>query len=136
MPAVNPNRKTGASANDSGLSADSADGVPQKIVLKLPQVRVLKALSESYLLTVSQIKEACGLSAQSGTVTNAINGIKEGSSHSGPFLGLVDLGLVERIDVNNEGILEKCLKITKAGRAALKEVGSELRPVKGKKEPQ
>lgn len=95
----------------------------EEMTLRLPQVRVLKALEGGGILTRTKMCERAGLSPISGTIWRALNGLKEGSSSGPPQLGLLALGYVEehKIEVE-EGMTEIAYRITSAGREALKQV--------------
>ena len=87
--------------------------------LKLPQVRVLAALAGGGAHTQHRLKDRCGFSAVSGTLTRIINGLREGSSSGAAHPGLLALGFVERHELDINGLAEACFAITPAGEEAL-----------------
>lgn len=110
--------------------------------LRLPQARVLRALlpndhndppSEWPLLTKTALGIRAGYSAISGSVTRALNGIKEGSSSGDPHKGLLDMKLCEVVVINVEGLQEDNYRITREGIRALFQFildGGKLPPVR------
>jgi hypothetical protein len=56
-----------------------------------------------------------GYTAISGTVTRALNGIREGSSSGDPHPGLLALGYVEEVVLDVEGLKEVNYQATAAG---------------------
>lgn len=87
--------------------------------LRLPQLRVLEVLSRGGAPTREMVRDECGFSPISGTLTTALNGIRAGSSSGRAHAGLIRLGLVEDLELDVEGRKERCLVLTDAGRAAL-----------------
>ena len=88
--------------------------------LRLPQVRVLRALAGGGALTRARLSVAAGYTAVSGTVTRALNGLKEGSSSGPAHPGLLALGYAEQHELELDGgETETVYVITAAGRAAL-----------------
>lgn len=92
--------------------------------LRVPQARVLKALVPEYsddppsewpLLSRAALGVRAGYTAISGTITRALNGIREGSSSGDPHPGLVARGLVEVLTVDVDGVREDNYRATKAG---------------------
>lgn len=90
--------------------------------LRVPQIRVLRTLTDGSLLTRSKINDRAGISQVSGTVWRALNGLKEGSSSGAPHLGLLALGYVEEHRIDVDGVEETGYMITKAGKDALRDV--------------
>lgn len=93
----------------------SGGGVP----LKIPQVRVMRALAGGAVLTRAKLQERAGYTAASGTVTRVLNGLREGSSSGAAHPGLLALGLVERVDLDVDGVTECGYALTAAGEARL-----------------
>ena len=95
--------------------------VHKAIRIKIPQARVLSVLMSGAALTRAKISQRAGFTELSGTVTRVLNGLKEGSSSGTAHLGIVALGLVERIELEVEvgAALETVYRITAAGRDAL-----------------
>lgn len=87
--------------------------------LRLPQLRVLAALAARGPMVRDRLKEACGFAPIAGTLTTALNGIREGSSSGTAHKGLLALGLVEDVAVDVDGLAERLLTLTPAGRLAL-----------------
>lgn len=96
------------------------------------QLRVLRALATGDALNRPKLCQAAGFSPTSGTITNALNGIRPGSSTGSPRLGLVQMGLVERLELDIDGAMEVAFVITAAGRQALADRGEELPPLRDK----
>ncbi len=105
----------------------SAKRMTHTTVLRTPQARVLAALqptdltdpvSEWPLVTRAQLGIRAGYTAISGTVTRALNGIREGSSSGDPHKGLLALGLVEEVVLDVEGVMETDYRATPAGVVA------------------
>ena len=101
--------------------------IPTTIRLRTPQARVLAALQPDAvsdplidwpLVTRAQLGVRAGYTAISGTVTRALNGIREGSSSGDPHPGLLALGLVEEIILDIEGVHEINYRATAAGVSA------------------
>jgi hypothetical protein len=99
--------------------------------LRLPQIRVLRVLAESpgALLTVAKIAESAGYSEISATVGQALRGVRPGSKYVKPRPGLVDMGLVERVVFDIDGLEEIDYRITPAGLAAMAEIERSGRPI-------
>lgn len=92
--------------------------------LRIPQLRVLCALmpenpdtywTEWPMLTRGDLGVRAGYTPISGSITRALNGLREGSSSGPPFPGLIALSLVEEVNVNLDGVQETNYRITKAG---------------------
>jgi len=111
--------------------------------LRVPQARVLLALqpdchedpfSEWPLLTRAMLGVKAGYTPLSGSITRALNGVRDGSSSGPPQRGLIELGMVEVISLNIEGLTEDNYRITPTGVTAissyLKENGGDLPPLK------
>lgn len=110
--------------------------------LRTPQARVLAVLQPVYpddqvsewpLVTRAQLGVRAGYTAISGSVTRALNGIREGSSSGDPHPGLLALGYVEEIELDVCGTVETNYRATTAGVIAYKEyLGSDgsLPPLK------
>lgn len=101
-------------------------------VPRLPQVRVLLALlprnpeypvSEWPILTHAALNRRCGYSPISTGVTRPMRGIRVGSSSLGKngtaYPGLIELGYVEVVKLNIDGVVEDNYRITREGIAAL-----------------
>lgn len=98
---------------------------PSPVDLRTPQARILGALRptdetepliEWPLLNREFLGVRAGYTAISGTVTRALNGIRESNKTSGvPHAGLVDLGLVEVVTVDVDGIKEINYRATLEG---------------------
>lgn len=116
---------------NSETTAQSSTTAPKESKLKLPQVRVLKALmprrpdfppSEWPLVTRQQLIVRAGFTKLSGSITRALNGIRPGNKTSGePHPGLIDKGFVEIIDLDIDGVTEANYRITRAGIVAYQE---------------
>ena len=90
------------------------------VKLKVPQARVLQALSSGACLTRPRIAQRAGFTELSGTVTRVINGLREGSSSGTSHLGILALGLVEREELEVDvGLTETVYRITELGREVL-----------------
>lgn len=110
--------------------------------LRIPQARVLRALlpadpsdppSEWPLLNRAGLGVGAGCTPTSGTITRALNGIREGSSSGDAHPGLLALGLVEEVAIDIEGRTEVNYRATLAGVAAYQAFvaqGGKLPPVK------
>ena len=94
------------------------------IPLRIPQVRVLRALmpmnpsdnpTEWPLLTRPMLGVAAGYTPISGSITRVLNGIHEGSSSGEAHPGLIELGLVESISLEIDGVTETNYCITSKG---------------------
>jgi hypothetical protein len=88
--------------------------------LLVPQARVLSGLYDgSPFLTREKMSLRAGYTAISGTVTRALNGLREGSSSGAAHRGIIDLGYVRAVEIDVDGATELAYQITDAGRAAL-----------------
>jgi hypothetical protein len=96
--------------------------------LRLPQIRVLRSLAEGQLLTRNKICRAAGFSTGSGTLNYALNGMKVSKANPRPHPGLVELGLITKIDLDIDGVVEVGYRITEEGLAALEEYGVAALP--------
>jgi len=92
--------------------------------LRTPQVRVLAVLmpddhtlplSEWRVVTSKQLGIRAGYSGTSGSITRALNGLREGSSSGKAHPGLLVLGLVEEVILDIDGVSETNYRITAAG---------------------
>ena len=101
----------------------------ETVKLRTPQARVLAALQPDDptdslwhwpTVTRAQLGIRAGYTAISGTVTRALNGIREGSSSGDPHLGLLALGYVEEVILDIEGTKEVNYRATQAGVRAYK----------------
>ena len=100
--------------------------------LRVPQARVLAALMPEYpvdekdppsewpVVTRAQLGVKAGYTATSGTVTRALNGIREGSSSGDAHIGLLARGLMEEIILDIDGVTEVNYRITATGISAYK----------------
>ena len=95
-----------------------------KIELRVPQARVLRALMPEHpddhvldwpVLNRAVLGVRAGYTAISGSITRALNGIRQGSSSGDPHLGLVALGLVEVREIDVDGVVEQSYRITTSG---------------------
>lgn len=102
--------------------------------LRTPQARCLAALqpvdvadpmSEWPLVNRAQLGVRAGYTAISGTVTRALNGIREGSSSGDPHPGLLALGLVEEVPVELDGVTETNYRATALGVTAYRAYAAE-----------
>ena len=103
-----------------------------KVKIRLPQIRALQALKSGELMTQVKICRACGFSEKSGTIRSIINGVPEGSSSGPARPGLVTLGLVDRVELDIEGVLEVVYRITDRGLARLEQEDRQLPPLRDK----
>lgn len=97
----------------------------EQIQLRVPQARVLRALMPKYpdddpiewpVFIRASLAMNAGYTAISGTITRALNGIRDTGNKSGePYLGLIDLGLVEVLHFDIEGRIEINYRITSKG---------------------
>lgn len=103
--------------------------------LKLPQRRILSVLSEGIGelpvilwpgLTRQRICERAGFSPTSGTFTNAMNGVREGSSTGKAHPGLLRLGLVRIYELDVDGAPETVYQLTEKGKIALQSIDKDL----------
>lgn len=94
------------------------------LALRTPQARVLRALMPANptdlphrwpTLTRAQLGVRAGYTAISGTITRALNGIREGSSSGDAHPGLLARGMIreERFDI--DGLVEVNYTITTLG---------------------
>lgn len=116
---------------------------PPETGLRTPQARVLRALMPDFpedpptewpLLTRAALGVKAGYTAISGTITRALNGIREGSSSGDSHPGLLARGLVEVEEIDIEGVSESNYRATAAGVKEYQEFiltnGDKLPPVK------
>lgn len=89
--------------------------------LQLPQARILRAL-EKKPLGRDELAKQIGFSSISGTITRAMNGIQEGSSSGAAQVGLLELGLVEKVRHRTRK-RSVVYVITEQGRAAMDGIG-------------
>ena len=113
-----------------------------KVKLRVPQARVLAALMPNYpddppsewpLLNRAVMAARAGYTGLSGTVTRALNGIREGSSSGDPQVGLIAGGLIDAVEIRVEGLMETNYRITSAGISAIQSYiaeGGKLPPVR------
>lgn len=96
--------------------------------LRVPQARLLAALLPPYpddppeewpLITRAVLAVRAGYTAISGSVTRALNGIREGSSSGDAHPGLRALGHVEVVEIDVDGLIEDNYRITPTGIAAI-----------------
>jgi DNA-binding MarR family transcriptional regulator len=91
--------------------------------LHLPQARVLRALEQSHphLLSRNDLAKHIGYSPISGTLTRALNGIRQGSSSGPTHPGLLKLRMIEKLRQHGRarGVV---YRITERGRCAMKGV--------------
>lgn len=95
--------------------------------LKTPQVRVLQALVDALLegrdaLGRAELNAACGWTKESGTLTRALHGLREGSSSGAAHAGLLTLGWVEAVELDVDGRAEVMWRVTDVGREGLAQV--------------
>ena len=93
--------------------------------LRVPQARILRALMPAYpedspsgwpMITRANLALCAGYSTVSGSVTRALNGIREYNKKSGdPHPGLIDRGLVECVELSIDGLNEINYRITHSG---------------------
>jgi hypothetical protein len=96
--------------------------------LKVPQARVLAALcpeagvDDPPLGTVPRaaLAEAAGILPTTGTINRVLNGIPDGSSSGASHPGLVETGLIERVELDLDGRATDSYRITRAGIAAVR----------------
>lgn len=97
---------------------------PSDLSLRTPQARILAALMPEYpedpvtewtLVNRRYLGIRAGYTPISGTVTRALNGIKEGSSSGDAHPGLLARGFVEEVVLVIEGTSEINYRITHAG---------------------
>ena len=100
------------------------DVTPQpKSALRVPQARVLRVLMPAPgadlidwpLVTRAQLGLRAGYTGTSGSVTRAMNGIREGSSSGDAHPGLLERGLVEVEVLDIEDVAEDNYRITPRG---------------------
>ena len=110
-----------------GTNGPTAQSRPAETGLRVPQARVLQALVPQYpedppsewpLMGRAYLGVRAGYTAVSGTITRALNGIREGSSSGDPHPGLLARGLVEEVPVDVDGVVEVTYRATAAGIAA------------------
>lgn len=118
----------------SGQLVDKND-----LSLRLPQVRVLHVLMpkdltapviEWVIVNRAQLSVRTGCTSISGTITRALNGIKEGSSSGRPCPGLLARKMIEEIVLDIEGVLEVNYRITPLGAKAYHEYINNHGPLK------
>lgn len=87
------------------------------------QARILVVLAEEECppLTKAALAEAAGFSPGSGTINSSLNGVPEGSSSGKPRLGLLEMELVYRVELDIDGVMEMVYFITPKGREALRD---------------
>lgn len=130
MPKITAPRVSGEVMRVPAMShADPAPSIPR---LRSHQLRILQVLGTEDALGRNGICTRIGWSATSGTFTNAMNGVKEGSSTGGAHPGLVRLGLVEKVELDIDGLVELVYRITEQGREALRLHGDELPDMRDK----
>lgn len=92
--------------------------------LRTPQARVLAALYPEYpedppsewpLVSRGQLNIRAGYTVTSGTVTRALNGVRDGSKSCTPHLGLIARGLVTEEVLDIDGVSETNYRITLTG---------------------
>lgn len=94
------------------------------VQLRTPQARVLQALMpidltepphEWPILRRGEMAVRAGYTAISGTITRVLNGIKAGSSSGDPHQGLLELGYIDIIKIDVDGISEVYYRINPVG---------------------
>ena len=108
---------------------DEAPDIPK---LRTPQLRVLAALRDGAILSRTRINQAAGFSEGSGTLNYALNGMKVSKANPRPHPGLMELGLVEKLLLDIDGLEEQCYRITGLGLAVLVTDGRELGALRSK----
>jgi hypothetical protein len=86
--------------------------------LRLPQLKVLAALGSSSLRREDLAAKA-KFRPKTGTINAALHGVKEGSSTGSPRPGLLEMGMVDRIELDIDGLVELRYVATDKGKAAL-----------------
>lgn len=98
--------------------------VPTDLALRVPQARVLAALMPEYpddpptewpLLTRAMLGVNAGYTAISGTVTRALNGVRDGVTSATPHPGLIARRMVEEVVLDIMGVAETNYRITTLG---------------------
>lgn len=111
-------------------NGDQLSNPPSASLIRTPQARVLAALVPEdpmgYVIdwpiwTRALLAVRAGYTAVSGTVTRALNGIRPGSSSGEPHAGLLDLGYIEEVVLDIDGVNEVNYRITAAGIRAYQE---------------
>jgi hypothetical protein len=110
-------------------TVDPADAVIEALRrVRVPQLRLLQALAPEVdedvplLLSRAQLCARAGFSEISGTITSALNGVKDGSSTvqgGAGRPGLLELGLVARTVLDVDGAEELTFRATPLGVAVL-----------------
>ncbi len=121
------------SVKRSPFVAPTTEPVPM-VKLRKPWLYLLEALAPppAYdalmykvdwpVITRAWLGVLAGYTAISGTVTRALNGIREGNNKSGPpHLGILGLGYVEEIVLDIDGVSEINYRITTAGIAVYRD---------------
>lgn len=116
------------------------DGRPP---LRVTQARVLAVLYPEYpedsvsewpVFTRAQLCKCVGFKPTSGSLTRVMNGIRVTNMTSGPpHPGLVELGMVEILEIDIDGVTEINYRITHAGVVEFQryvEIHGELPPLK------
>ena len=112
----------------------------EDLALRVPQARVLAGLMPEHLddpatewptTTRAVLAKRAGCTTSSGTITRAMNGLREGWPHgSKPHPGLITRGMVETLTFDIEGRMEVVYRITAKGIRAyqlfFKEQGGRL----------
>lgn len=92
--------------------------------LRTPQARILKALQPAYpndpvsewpLVTRTTMRTKCGMSP-TNSMNRILHGVKDGKSK---HLGLIEMGLVEAIKLDIDGVVEYNYRITQKGMECL-----------------
>jgi len=100
------------------------DSLSQWGGLQLPQARILRALEERHprLLSRDELAKQIGYSPISGTLTRALNGVRQGSSSGPAYPGLLELRMIEKVRQYGRarGVV---YRITERGRGAMNGVG-------------
>ena len=115
-------------------------GRKKKTGLLIPHVRVLRALKRAKWNTLgrTQLAERAGFSPISGTINRALAGIKKDSPQAKkhgcqPHKGLLDLGLVEEVRLDDESKKGWVYKLTKEGDKALEKFEGTVGEVRDRK---
>lgn len=108
-------------------TAQVASTEPQKSKMRVPQLRVLSALMPEdtttdpinwSLFTAVNIADNLGASLISDLIRRALRGIQVGSTSSVSYPGLLELGYVESVTFNIDGVEETNYRITPTGVVA------------------
>ena len=83
-------------------------------------------------LSRARLNERCGFTSLSGTVTRVMRGLPGGTSSGAAMKGLIELGMVDVVQVDVDGVEEQCYRVTQLGRKVMGCYAGKLPPLRSR----